>query len=72
MLALGGEADALELLLRFAGGTEQQTNLRLGALKALGEVGGESAAQVARQVADDEQRSMMERLTGPALPRTAA
>ncbi|TDI14168.1 MAG: hypothetical protein E2P04_01335, partial [Acidobacteria bacterium] len=63
VLALGGEADALELLLRFAGGTEQQTNLRLGALKALGEVGGESAAQVARQVADDDQRSMWERLT---------
>ncbi len=63
VLALGGDAQALELLLRFAGGTEQQANLRLGALKALGEVGGESAAQVARQVADDEGRSMMERLT---------
>ena len=63
VLAVGGDADALELLLRFARGTEQQVNLRLGALKALGEVGGESAAQVARQVADDDERRMMERLT---------
>ena len=63
VLAVGGDADALELLLRFAGGTEQQVNLRVGALKALGEVGGESASQVARQVADDDERRMLERLT---------
>ena len=63
VLAVGGDAEALELLLRFAGGTEQQVNLRLGALKALAEVGDESAAPVARQVADDEERRMMERVT---------
>jgi len=62
-LALGGDEEALQLLLRFAGGVEQQANLRVGALKALGEVGGESAARMARQVADDDDRAMMERLT---------
>lgn len=62
VLALGGDAEGLQLLLRFAGGTEEPVNLRLGVLKALGEVGGDSAAQMVRLVADDAERPMMERL----------